>query len=125
MLISASSSDREFDAISLRKQIPFYTNPHQDVRVGKILLINSGFPINFDEFYLDSVEFQLTRSLLLTSIFQAIKFNFVNQDPDFIALSKQEEIIREYSKLNIDSEANDLKITPYEIEFYKGEDLNE
>lgn len=71
ILMSASSSDREFEAYKFRKELPVYRTCHQTVTVNNITLVNSGFPVNFDEFYLDSKEFQLTRSLLFSAVFQA------------------------------------------------------
>ena len=72
VLASISSSDREFDAVFFRKQTLKYSNCHFDVSVNGIKLLNSGFPINFDNDYdlIDSDEFQLTRALLAASICQ-------------------------------------------------------
>src|SRR5207253_2295805 len=72
---SISSSDREFDAVHLRKKHKKIQNCHNDLIIGNITLLNSGFPINFDHDYdvIDTDEFQLTRALLFASIYQASK----------------------------------------------------
>ena len=44
-LVSASSSDREFPAVSYRKN--FESNVHSDIEYGNIVFVNNGFPINF------------------------------------------------------------------------------
>lgn len=72
-LVSASSSDREFDAVYLRRQAPKNTNCHLDLQAGKILLLNSGFPINFvgERHSVPPHSIQLTRALLAGSLLQA------------------------------------------------------
>ena len=73
ILMSVSSSDREFDAEKLRKKIQVPLHCHQDICVDNIYLMNCGFPINFDSNFkaIDIDEFQLTRSLLLCAVLQA------------------------------------------------------
>lgn len=72
ILASISSSDREFEAFKLRKLQPS-ENCHSNVMTEGITLLNSGFPITFDEDYdsIDTDDFQLTRALILASIYQA------------------------------------------------------
>ncbi len=72
VLASISSSDREFEAFKFRKLNP-KKNCHSNVTVDGITLLNSGFPITFDEDYdaIDTDDFQLTRALILASIYQA------------------------------------------------------
>ena len=67
ILVSASSSDREFDAVHLRRKVKEQVCCHGDIQVQNICLTNCGFPINFDRDYntVDGIRFQLTRSLLL------------------------------------------------------------
>lgn len=52
LLMSASSSDREFDAVALRRRTTPNPDCHADLRVadGSVdaTLLNSGFPVNFD-----------------------------------------------------------------------------
>ena len=77
ILVSASSSDREFDAIALRMKKSVSTNCHQDVKVCGKLLINSGFPINFDGGFHSVIPeyIQFTRSLLASAIIQSVELN--------------------------------------------------
>lgn len=72
-LVSASSSDREFDAVHYRRQLPVNSHCHTDIVVGGIRLLNSGFPINFDgkRHCVSPSLIQLTRALLAGSILQA------------------------------------------------------
>lgn len=99
ILASASSSDREFDAGHLRRKIgkPL-TDCHQDLFIDNIYLINCGFPVIFDASfdYIDTDEFQLTRSLLLSGILQAASYKgsekgFISLDPE-----DQREIIQKF-----------------------------
>lgn len=72
-LISASSSDREFDAVSFRKKVERNSDCHRDLLIEGVCLVNSGFPYPFDGNYeeIDLEEFQLTRMLLIAGVFQA------------------------------------------------------
>lgn len=71
-LASISSSDREFESFNLRKLNPV-KNCHSSIVVDGITLLNCGFPITFDQDYdsIDTDDFQLTRALILASIYQA------------------------------------------------------
>lgn len=71
-LASVSSSDREFSAANFRKRTKKQTDPHLNVNISGIWLLNSGFPINFsNEFRLiDCDELQITRALLLKATLQ-------------------------------------------------------
>lgn len=73
ILASVSSSDREFDAHYLRKKTAPYENCHRNVSVEGKLLLNSGFPINFDggTHSVPPKYIQLTRALLVAAIFQS------------------------------------------------------
>lgn len=69
-LISVSSSDREFSAVSLRKLAAVSQDCHKNISINDIHLVNGGFPINFDG-RLHPVapeQIQLTRSLLLAGV---------------------------------------------------------
>lgn len=71
-LISASSSDREFEAFHFRSKLKPFTNPHRNIHVEGVNLLNSGFPLNFDG-HKHSVPpnmIQLTRALLACGIMQ-------------------------------------------------------
>lgn len=48
VLVSGSSSDREFPSAYIRRQSPLSHDSHQEFRYGGITLPNAGFPINFD-----------------------------------------------------------------------------
>lgn len=74
-LVSASSSDREFDALHLRRQIPVNYSCFSDLEVNDLLLVNSGFPVNFDG-ERENIEpelIQLTIALITAGILQAMK----------------------------------------------------
>jgi S-adenosylhomocysteine hydrolase len=72
ILASISSSDREFEAFKFRKLNPV-KNWHSNVVAEGITLLTSGFPITFDKDYdsIDTDDFQLTRALILASVYQA------------------------------------------------------
>lgn len=72
-LISLSSSDREFDAVELRRTLPKTSDPHRDCVLGRVRLLNSGFPLNFDgsEVSLPPHRAQLVVSMILLAIYQA------------------------------------------------------
>lgn len=72
-LVSASSSDREFDAVHLRRQLPLSTSCHDDLSINDLLLVNSGFPVNFDgdRENIDPELIQLTIALITAGILQA------------------------------------------------------
>ena len=73
ILASVSSSDREFDAVHIRRNCLKTSNCHIDLSWNGINLLNSGFPINFDDNFvgIDPDNFQLTRGLIFTAINQA------------------------------------------------------
>ena len=99
ILVSASSSDREFNAAHLRRGLFSIKNCHADLFAEDINLINCGFPINFAAEYreIDSDELQLTRSLLLAAILQAYNHadvsckGFINLD-----MENQRDIVQKY-----------------------------
>ena len=74
ILVSLSSSDREFDIVSFRQSCANISSCHDDFDcVHGIKVINCGFPINFngEANKVDIEEFELTRSLLTLGILQA------------------------------------------------------
>lgn len=73
ILASVSSSDREFDAHYLRKKANPYEDCHCNLSIDGKLLLNSGFPINFDggTHSVPPKYIQLTRALLVAAIFQS------------------------------------------------------
>lgn len=102
ILVSASSSDREFNAKELRKKIPHVKDPHQHLMIKNKWLINCGFPINFSSNFraIDCDELQLTRSLLLASILQAVN-DIDNPKSGLIPLDleNQRDILEKYYSL--------------------------
>lgn len=75
-LISLSSSDREFDIVTLRQQSPNIFSCHDDFLGGQgVRILNCGFPVNFcgNASVVDIEEFELTRSLLTLGMLQAIE----------------------------------------------------
>ena len=79
-LVSVSSSDREFSGFNLRSKVKNISSCHQDICSSGIHLLNCGFPINFDDAYeeIDIPEFQLTRAILLSGIYQSITKEHAN-----------------------------------------------
>ncbi len=77
VLVSGSSSDREFSSVYLRKFLTKYNNPHRDIKSKGLLLINSGFPVNFtgEAYSLAPKDVLLTRSLVMAGIIQASETN--------------------------------------------------
>lgn len=81
ILVSVSSSDREFSAVEIRKKLKKVSNPHYDFKWRNIWLLNGGFPINFDG-SADSVppkKIQLTRSLMLAAVLLGVTQKYPNQ----------------------------------------------
>lgn len=98
-LMSVSSSDREFDAISLRRKTAKTTSCFEDIEVEGIKLLNCGFPINFtgqgeEE---DPNLIQLTRALIISSIKQA---SVCTAKPGFVDMEGgiQQIIAKEFQK---------------------------
>ncbi len=97
VLASGSSSDREFDAVHLRNKIEMTANPHENLIIEGIHLLNCGFPVNFYGHRFSSIplsEIQFTISLLSAALFQAFQTpSFVR---DFIDLNHDlEKIVSE------------------------------
>ncbi len=73
VLISASSSDREFSAVYLRRKLGVSKDCHKTLQYEGVKILNSGFPVNFDgkEHSLLPAQAQLTRALLLAAVLQS------------------------------------------------------
>jgi S-adenosylhomocysteine hydrolase len=114
VLASVSSSDREFDAVYLRRKFKgTLTDCHQHLLVDNIYLMNCGFPVIFDTSYdiIDTSEFQLTRSLLLTGVLQGVDYR--GSDKGFISLDPedQREIVQElFSSTQIKSRKQERSV---------------
>jgi len=101
LLISASSSDREFSAVYLRKLIEENVDCHKDINVDGIHILNSGFPINFDGSR-DSViaeKIQFTRALLFLGVLEAFLGNDSRNEIIGLDESVQEKIISKFKSL--------------------------
>ncbi|MFA7193316.1 MAG: hypothetical protein WC087_00130 [Candidatus Paceibacterota bacterium] len=72
-LISMSSSDREFPAVYMRKNVSGLNGIHADIKWDNIVLINNGFPITFKGNRYESTpqEIERTIALLLGSVMEA------------------------------------------------------
>lgn len=70
ILLSLSSSDREFAAVNLRREYKGPLDCHSDFNVHGLRILNCGFPLNFygNADITDPEVFQLTRSLLVAAI---------------------------------------------------------
>lgn len=101
VLVSASSSDREFSAVDLRKKLPLNFDPFLDLKINNIYLLNSGFPINFNgkENSVAPELIQLTRSLIFSAVCFGIKENY---NTGLIELNSniQKIIIDKFKELN-------------------------
>ena len=100
VLVSASSSDREFPVAHLRKLIKKDCNCHADIYVNDIYIPNSGFPINFDgsRNSVSAEKIQFTRALLLAGVLECcsnkdLKNEIIDLD-EFI----QDKIMLEFEK---------------------------
>ena len=100
ILVSVSSSDREFSAVNLRKVMDKKIKCHDNLNVNSLHLLNCGFPINFDgaEDSAKAEDIQITLALLFASVCIAVKQNHLK---GLVELDStiQEEIIREFSEL--------------------------
>lgn len=96
VLVSMSSSDREFDSVHLRKKVRSNYNCHQDLLIGDQLLVNSGFPVNFDgdRENIDTEKIQLTIALITAGILQALEMPFYVPNKLFALEQKYEEFIK-------------------------------
>lgn len=101
MLVSASSSDREFESHKIRRLHEKTSNTHKDFHVGDIILLNGGFPLNFDgdKVSIPMDQIQLTEALMLAGAIQAIETS--DSEKGVISLNEQlqEDIIKEFSKI--------------------------
>jgi S-adenosylhomocysteine hydrolase len=85
LLVSASSSDKEFSAMTIREHFPRNTDPHKDYLQGEVTLSNSGFPINFDGRiqFLPLEKIQITLGLIFSGICLTSSREFSNGLNDF------------------------------------------
>ncbi len=107
VLMSASSSDREFSGAALRRRAIPDPNCHADLRIadGKLdaTLLNSGFPVNFDGSAMCGDEsMSLTMALLAAAVLYAASAEAADIDCDHphLGLTDQGDIVQSF--LNID-----------------------
>lgn len=74
VLVSASSSDREFPALAFRRVHPAVTSCHAEFSVNGVRLLNAGFPVNFtgSRHGIAPRKIQLTRALLYAGVCEAL-----------------------------------------------------
>lgn len=101
ILLSASSSDREFDAVHLRKKVLNLKNCHTDLDVNGKILLNCGFPVNFDgcRNSVTPAKIQLTRALLMSAILQACETSDCNPEIIPLDIEIQREVVNKFLKL--------------------------
>jgi hypothetical protein len=99
ILVSVSSSDREFDSVYIRRKVEKNKNPHKNIITKEIILLNSGFPITFDGSIHGAPpkKIQLTQGLMMAGTYQSIK----EQKKEFLQLDSriQEKIIEKFKKI--------------------------
>ncbi len=80
VLVSASSSDREFSAVEMRRKFPQNHNSHKEYVLGNITLANSGFPINFDGNiqFLPLEKIQITLGMVLAGVCLCASHSYPN-----------------------------------------------
>lgn len=107
LLMSASSSDREFDAVALRRRTTPNPDCHADLRVadGSVdaTLLNSGFPVNFDGSPMcGDASMALTMALLAAAVLYAsvAVADEMSSDHPHLGLIDQGDIVASF--LNID-----------------------
>jgi len=100
VLVSASSSDREFDAVHIRRRGKNINSCHDDIKEERFTLLNCGFPINFDggRNSVAPEKIQLTRALLLAAILQAYEMPKNSLEIVPLDMDMQREIISKYLK---------------------------
>jgi len=100
ILVSASSSDREFNAVNLRKSTPIIKDCHKDIFVNNIWLLNCGFPLNFygNKNSASPEKIQLTRALMLSAVCLAMEKEY---QKDFIELEPkyQKLLVEKFNKI--------------------------
>lgn len=99
VLVSASSSDREFDAFHLRRKLPENTTCHCDLYADNKLLLKSGFPINFDgdRENIEPGKIQLTIALITAAILQAkVEYKILNPKIEPVESEIEKKIKIEY-----------------------------
>jgi len=130
MLMSVSSSDREFDGVRWRRDFERTVDPHWNYNGENATLINGGFPITFlgQRVGLATPKIELTHALMLEGLYQAIKCSDSNSESNseepgvrgfFDVDAESQKIIVERWKANMvlhkdDEEAEILEPEPWD-----------
>jgi len=102
VLFSASSSDREFDAVHIRKKAKEIKSCHDDIEVDGKTILSCGFPVNFDGSR-NSVapsKIQLTRALLMAAILQACEMTDASSEIVPLDIEMQRDIISKFLQIH-------------------------
>ena len=102
ILFSASSPDREFDAVHIRRKTKHIKNCHDDIAVEGKILLNCGFPVNFDggRNSVAPSKIQLTRALLMSAIFQACEMSGSPCEMVALDMEMQRDVISQYLQIH-------------------------
>jgi S-adenosylhomocysteine hydrolase len=116
VLFSASSSDREFDAVHIRKKAKNIKNCHDDIEVDGKVLLNCGFPINFDggRHSVSPSKIQLTRALLMSAILQACEMSDSSFEIVPLDIEMQRDIISKYLQIYPTFVPNTVQLATYQ-----------
>jgi len=100
ILVSASSSDREFESHKIRRKHAKTSNTHKDFHTEEVILLNGGFPLNFDGHKLSVPleEIQLTEALMFAGAIQAIQAPYKKEIIDLDS-GAQKMIIEKFESL--------------------------
>jgi S-adenosylhomocysteine hydrolase len=100
VLVSVSSSDREFTAEYIRGQFPQTSNTHKNFTTKHTVLVNAGFPINFTgkQYGVKGPRIHLTESLFVAGVGEAMRGQLAPglHDVNHIA---QNKVIAKYKSL--------------------------
>jgi len=100
VLVSLSSSDREFDSYYFRKNLAPTTCCYDHIKHNGIILLNCGFPITFNGFNVDNPNFfQFVRALIISCIAQGI--NQPNSNTGIVDLEAryQNQILEKFKEI--------------------------
>ena len=78
ILVSVSSSDREFDGVKFRQLSGKKWNTHDDVYYNGLCLLNCGFPINFSgggRVSVPLMQYQFFIAMLFIGVCEAVLYN--------------------------------------------------
>jgi len=102
ILVSLSSSDREFDAVHVRKKKPRTSSTYTHIEHEGVTLLNCGFALPFNGTNVDDPEFfQFVRAIIISCIHQGIKcdnpkgFVSLNEETQELLLNRFKEIYKD------------------------------